>query len=184
MLTELLLSFLSLTRLLVTLHPLSTRFKGKWFTIKSLTSLVVCSLFFSICITLIFKITGNISTISICLPFIDPTSSQFIIKLITWFVVISQLATSFVIMTIHICLLKELRKSQRNIQKSKSKEKSNLSLIIQLLIITVSNIVCWLPAACVYILAFFLSTYPIDLVIWTTVIGLPINSLLILSFLL
>ena len=143
-----------------------------------MTFQVVCSLFFSICITIIFKITEKISTLSICLPFIDPTGSQLIIKLITWFVVISQLATSIVIMIMHFYLLKELRKSQRNIQKSKSKEDSNVSLIIQLITITVSNILCWFPAGCVYLLAFFLSTYPIDLVIWTTVIGLPINSVL------
>ena len=177
-LTEFLLIFLSATRLLVTLHPLNTRFKEKQFIIKSLAFLVVCSLIFSICITLIFKSTEKISTLSICLPFIDPTGSQLIIKLITWFVVISQLATSIVIMIMHFYLLKESRKSQRNIQKSKSKEDSNVSLIIQLITITVSNILCWFPAGCVYLSAFFLSTYPIDLVIWTTVIGLPINSVL------
>ena len=177
-LTELLLIFLSLARLFVTLHPLNTRFKEKPFTVKSLTSLVVCSLISSICITFIFKITGKISTISICLPFIDSTASQFMIKLITWFIVISQLVTSIAIMIMHFLLLNELRRSQMNIQRSKSKEDSNVSLIIQLITFTMSNILCWFPAGCVYLSAFFLSTYPIDLVIWTTVIGLPINSIL------
>ena len=152
-LTEFLLIFLSASRLLVTLHPLNTRFKEKQFIIKSLAFLVVCSLIFSICITLIFKSTEKISTLSICLPFIDPTGSQLIIKLITWFVVISQLATSIVIMIMHFYLLKESRKSQRNIQISKSKKDSNVSLIIQLITITVSNILCWFPAGCVYLLS-------------------------------
>ena len=177
-LSEFLLTFLSLARLLLVLHPLNTRFKEKEFIVKSLAFLVVCSLFFSVCITLIFKITGKKSTISICLPFIDPTGSQLMIKLITWFVVISQLATSIVIMIMHFYLLKELRKSQQNVQKSKSKEHFNVSLIIQLITITMSNILCWFPAGCVYLIDFFLSRYPMDLVIWTTVIGLPINSVL------
>ena len=60
---------------------------------------------------------------------------------------------------------------------TKSRQDSNLALIIQLILITTSNILCWFPASCVYISAMFLSTYPIDIVIWTTVIVLPINSI-------
>ena len=57
-------------------------------------------------------------------------------------------------------------------------EVSDSILIIQLVVITVSNIICWFPSNSIYITAMFSSTYPISLLIWTTVIGLPINSLI------
>ena len=118
------------------------------------------------------------STTSLCLPFVDPTNSQLLIKIITWFTVTSQLATSIGIIVMHILLVTEIRRSQKTIEKTKSKQDSNVALIIQLVLITTSNILCWFPSGCVYICAIFLSTYPIDLIIWTTVIGLPINSII------
>ena len=178
-LTELLLIFLSISRLLVTIHPLNTRFKNKKFVIKSLSFLLCCSLIFSTCITLIFMYTEIKLTTSLCLPFVDPTGSQLIIKLLIWYTVMTQLVTVIGIMVLHIILVVELRKSQKNIEKSKPKQDSNVSLIIQLIMITISNILCWFPAGCVYTSAMFLTTYPVDLFIWVTVIGLPVNSIMI-----
>ena len=86
------------------------------------------------------------------------------------------MVASVVILIIHCLLLAELRQSQNKIQKSKTD--NNLPLVIQLIMITVSNILCWFPTGCIYISAMFYATYPIGLVIWTTVFGLPINSIL------
>ena len=48
----------------------------------------------------------------------------------------------------------------------------------QLIITSTSNIICWFPANVIYLSAMFLSSYSIDLVIWTTVIITPINSII------
>ena len=175
-LSELTLMFMSLARLMVTISPLYTRFKETPFIVRSLSFLIFFSLIFSTCIALIFKITEGNLTISLCLPFVDPTGSKLLIKMITWFCVLSQFATSVGIMSMHFILVVEIRRSQKNIQKSK--QNCEVPLLIQLVMITASNILCWYPTGCVYISAVFLSTYPIDLVIWTTVIGLPINSII------
>ena len=79
----------------------------------------------------------------------------------------------------HIILVNEILQSQKSIRKSKSED--NTLLIIQLIVITLSNILCWFPVNAVYVSAMFLPTYPtypVDLVIWSTVLGLPINSLI------
>ena len=178
MLSQLGLLFMSLSRLMVTISPLSTRFRETLFIIKSLLMLFSISLVSSIFITIIFKYVEENSTTSLCLPFVDPTNSQFLIKLITWFTVITQLINSIGIMIMHILLVTEIRHSQNVIKKIKSKKDSNVALIIQLVLITTSNILCWFPSGCVYISAMFLTTYPIDLIIWTTVIALPINSII------
>ena len=176
-LSELGLIFMSIARLMVTISPLYTRFKEKVFVIKSLSLLFVFSALSSILITIIFKYMEVNSTISLCLPFVDPSGSQLLIKLITWFTVTTQFATSVGIMIMHILLICEVKHYQNITMKVKSRKDSNVNLIIQLVLITTSNILCWFPAGCIYISAMFLSTYPIDLVIWTTVIGLPINSI-------
>ena len=175
-LSELVLIFMSFTRLVVTISPLYTRFKETLFIVKSLSFLILFSIIFSTGIALLFKITEDNLTISLCLPFVDPTGSKLVIKFITWFSVLSQFATSVGIISMHFILVTEIRRSQKNIQKSI--HKSEVPLLIQLVMITTSNILCWFPAGCVYISAMFLSAYPIDLVIWTTVIGLPINSII------
>ena len=74
----------------------------------------------------------------------------------------------------HIVLVNKLKESQQNIRKSVS----DSVLIAQLIFITLSNILCWFPAKGIYAAAMCLSTYPIDLIIWTTIIGLPINSII------
>ena len=50
-------------------------------------------------------------------------------------------------------------------------------IVVQLFVVSVSNILCWIPANCVYITAMFLSRYPVSVAMWTTVSVLPINSL-------
>ena len=173
-LTEFVLIFMSLTRLMITMYPLETKFKETKFIVKSLVFSILCSLLFSTCIALVFKIAEKYSTLSLCLPFIDPTHSQLIIKFITYVTTGTQFGASITIVIMHILLIIEVRKFQKEIKKC-GKE-SNVALITQLLLVTLSNILCWFPAGCVYISAIFLSTYPIDLVIWTTVIGVPVNS--------
>ena len=177
-LSEIGLLFMSLSRLMVTISPINTRFKETLFVIKSLSILFSFSVLSNIFITIIFKYMEEKSTTSLCLPFVDPTNSQVLIKLITWFTVTSQLTTSIGIMIMHILLVTEIKHTQNTFKKIKSKQDSNVALIIQLVLITTSNILCWFPSGCVYISAMFLSTYPINLIIWTTVIALPINSII------
>ena len=177
-LSQCVLIFISFTRLVVTIFPLHTKFKETLPVVKSLAFLIFISLLFSFCIALIFRFSGVNLTTSLCLPFIDPTESQLSIKILTWFTVLTQLITSAGIMTMNCILVTELRRSQNRIQKSKIKYDFRVALIIQLVTITATNILCWGPAGIIFISAMFLPTYPIDLVIWTTVIGLPINSII------
>ena len=176
-LSQCVLIFVSFTRLVVTIFPLHTRFKETLPVVKSLVFLVLISLLFSFCIALVFRFSG-VNVTSLCLPFVDPTESQLSIKILTWFTVLTQLTTSVGIMTMHFLLVFQIRRSQNKIQKSKIAYDFNVILIIQLVTITTSNILCWGPAGIIFISAMFLPTYPMDLVIWTTVIGLPINSII------
>ena len=51
-------------------------------------------------------------------------------------------------------------------------------MMFQFIVTSTSNIICWFPTNAIYLSAMFLSAYPINLVIWTTVIVMPINSVI------
>ena len=75
---------------MVVIYPIDTNFKKTEFVTKSILVLYISSLFIAIFITYYFKFTYDILPISLCLPFIDPTNSILLIKIITWLVVITQ----------------------------------------------------------------------------------------------
>ena len=176
-LTQILLLFLSASRLMIVIYPVNTKFKQVKFVTKTLVSAFLISLFVPIFISSFYKSKEKYIPTSLCLPFIDPTGEVLMIKIITWFIVITQLVSSLSILRMHVLLVAKLKKADKYVRKSKSRGSDSI-LIIQLVVITVSNILCWFPSNSIYITAMFSSTYPISLIIWTTVIGLPINSLI------
>ena len=177
-LTQFLLSFFSLTRLMVVIHPIDTKFKISRFVFKSIVVFYITSTVIATSLTLIYKLTYEIIPTSLCLPFVDPTNSHILIKVITLMTIITQTLTSVAIVLMHFYLLKALKESKRNIRKSKSAEDSDVPLIIQLVAMTTSNIICWFPTNGIYIAAMFLYKFPTDLIIWTVVVGLPVNSII------
>ena len=177
LLTQLLLSFLSLSRLMTVIYPIDTKFKRIKFVLKSILLFYMSSFLVALFVTLYFKFTYKRLPFNLCLPFIDPSNSVLMINIITWNVAITQTATSVIITVLHIHLVKKLKDSRRKITQTKSQVADAL-LIFQLIVITSSNIICWSPTNSIYIVAMFLSTYPINLIIWTTVICLTLNSII------
>ncbi len=170
-----LIMFLSLSRLMIVIHPMNTKFKQSRFVFKTISLSYFVSLVLSVLVTLIVKFTHLKLTTSLCLPFVDPSGSVMVIRVITWIIIVSQIATSLLIIILHVVLIISLKESQKSVQRS-SGDTSNSSVIIQLVIATSSNILCWFPADGVYLAAMFLPAYPVDLIFWTTVMVLPFNS--------
>ena len=174
-LSQLLLIFLSSSRLWIVLQPLNNKIKRVKFTLRCILVMYGFSFCIALFVMLLFKFTFNSLPTGFCLPFIDPTNSIIITKYITWSVVLTQTLTSITTIMIYYLLFIELQRSKNTITATKSY--SVLQLSIQLVLITVSNILCWFPANAIYISAMFLPSYPIDLIIWTITVVLPINSI-------
>ena len=167
------LIFASLSRLMIVIYPLETKFKSIQ-TISNCLSLIFTM---STCVVLsaVFMIKVNMELVptSLCLPFVDPIKSRIELKFLTWCLAVSQFLTCFVILFLHIYLVKNLRKSHqvlKNIQFSES------ALVIQLIILTLSNFLCWIPCNIIFISTMFLPKYPMSLVTWTVVDVLPLRS--------
>lgn len=109
-LSQFLFLLLSISRLMAVMYPLTTRFKRSNFISQCLTCIFISSLVFALSLTLLTKFTVRTLPMNLCLPFLDPTNSIFIIKVITWFTVISQLLTFKFTSVMHILLVINIKK--------------------------------------------------------------------------
>ena len=122
------------------------------------------------------KTTDNMP-FSLCLPFVDPTNSLYTFKIITWLVSINQLLASVAIIIIYIVLIKELRQKRIKLKESRSKSTSNKQLILQLVIVSSSNILCWFLQVLFFFPPSLCPDIPLKYWFWTTVAVMPINSI-------
>ncbi len=178
LLSQFFLLFLSLSRMMVVVYPMDTRFKRTKFVIRSLCAFTSTSLLVCVPITVTVKLTLGYLPTPVCSPFFDPANNAAIFPLLIWSVSISQLVSAAAIVVFHVLLVQNLHKSQRKLRKSNSQDTKS-SLVVQLVVITISNISCWFSANTVYILTMFVGKYPTELILWTTVSSLPFNSVLI-----
>ena len=115
---------------------------------------------------------------TLCLPFIDPSDSQWFIKLITFITATIQLSSSLFIVVVYLLFVKILNNSSKYLNCTISKKISRVGMIIQLYIVTSSNIICWIPANVIYLISLYMSQYSTNLLIWTAIAVTPINSMI------
>ncbi len=178
LITPLILFLLSLSRMMIVVYPVKSKFRKLYFCLKSI---LCASLFAGLCtimLTLVVKLKFRTLPTNLCSPFVDPSSSVPVFHFITWFVSLFQTFVSVAILAMHFILVSELNKSQKYFSHSKSKIRSSVPLVFQLIIVTGSNMLCWFPTNIIYVAAMFLSNYPSSMVIWTAVAVAPINSVI------
>ena len=115
--------------------------------------------------------------IKFCIPFVDPSQSVTLIKIITWLVVLPQFVSVMTIAMVHILLLQELKKHQNTLKDKMSKIQTNSFHAVQLLIMSTSNIICWVPSGAIFIITMFIDRYPMEMILWTIVAVGPINAI-------
>ncbi len=171
------LVWLSLSRLMVIFYPFDSRFKKFSFVKRCL--LISFSLCTGTCIAvgLTYRSVYTEMPTNLCLALVDPTNSNVMIKVTTIVIVWSQFAAAIIIVVAYS--LAVWKKNQKeNISQANTKKRSSRSMIVQLLILTSSNIACWIPSGVIYFTSMLLETYPTDMVIWTTIVAMPINAMI------
>ena len=175
--TQFLMILLSISRLMVVLHPMKTNFTRTSFVLKCISCVVFISFILSLLCMFIAKHTSKTLPTNICFPFVDPSKSTAIMKSITWLTCINQTLTFIVTLFLNIYLVLSIKNSQKNITKSKLLENCQ-GLLVQLGVVTVPNVLCWVPANTFYITAFFMTKYSSQIIPWIAVIVVPMNSLI------
>ncbi len=174
--TELVLIHLSISRLVAVVYPFESKLTKSTKIMKHIFCLALISVGFGVSYTVLLSIIdGNLPT-TICLPLVDPFKTSVLVVTLSWLIVFSELAALSTCTILHVLLVRKYSDSQQKIQSNVSKQKSSRSLKIQLMLVTLSNAACWLPANTFFISTMFLERYPIKMIIWVTIGILPINS--------
>ncbi len=171
------LIFLSLSRLMIVLEPVDTSFKRTGFVIKWLLSIFLGALILSLSCQCFFVFTSGLQPFTLCLPLIDPSGAMTFALVVTLTLVLTHTATSVAMVIVHIMLIRRLILSQKNIQKSKT-QKPNTMLVAQLVVVSVTSILCWTPTDVIYMVVMFVAPSSTALITWATVAGMPLNSLI------
>ncbi len=171
------LLLMSVCRMQVVQRPFDSKVKDKQFVSLLILYSFLPLLFLSLFLTLVtFLLHGTVPT-ALCLPFVDPTDTYLIFELITWIVSFLQLSVSVAILVLYVKIIQAVIESKKNLRIRSTAKRSETPIIVQLVIITFSNIMCWLPSSGIFLTSLLISQYPIVMVTMTTIVVMPINSL-------
>ena len=172
------ISLMSLSRTIVVFSPFSSVIHERNFIRKILIGFQVALCIMSSIIVIVLKERMRNVPTSLCSPVIDPSNSVIEMKALIILVAIFQSLASIFIVTTYTLLLRSLFRSVSQIEIKKSKSQSVIFLLLQLVTVTLSNLLSWIPSNIVYLSSLFISLFSIDLLIWTTIAVTPINSVI------
>ena len=170
--------FVALGRLMIVCFPMDTKFKTKTFVIKCIFTFTIITIFVVASITIAMQSIYKQVPFGFCTPFVDPTKSILLLKLISWFVICYQFFAVFFILVVYILTFILIQKSREAVAKQLHNKQPNLSLLIKLITISISCFICWVPSSTVYLATWILEKYPIDIIIWTAIAITPFNSIM------
>lgn len=177
-LTQVALIFLTFSRYNVVAKTMETRFINTTIVLKYTGYIVFTSFSCATTVSILHTQLFNSIPLSICLPNLDPTNSNFITTAVTLLTSLSQILTSVGIVFLNSSTIYFLIGHQRKMKDIKCPKRSYTPLVVQLLLVSLSNVVCWFPTGFLFLSSVFLPSYPIDVVLWSTVCMTPINSVL------
>ena len=173
-----LLSFLSLQRCMIVIYPLQRKFKDIKFVKKFIFSGFVTTFSISLTIALFTRYYYKMIPFHLCFPFLDPSKSVSTIKILAWITFIIHICATIFMLTAYSLIIKGLHDTKVNPEVRISKKKSLLTINIQIIVFSTSNIICWIAAGITYITCIFLEKYSIEMIIWIIAAVSPINSLI------
>ncbi len=173
-----LLLVLAYSRLMVVMHPLDSKFKQTNHVVR-VNGAVFSSAFLvaSVVATLSMSIYSKVP-FTICSPFQDPNNEQMLTVVIIIVRMLFLLAMVISILAAYTALIISLKESQKRVQASKSKKESNTSLLLQIVTLTASNLICWVPSSVIFTVGVFWQPYPTQMLMWIVIAADPINSLM------
>ncbi len=165
------LVFLAQSRLMVVLFPLDSQFKQKKHVRNWLISLGVSCLAQTVLLATTHKLLFVEVPSNLCLPVVDPTHSNIMIKFLACLICPLQILSSVAIGITYYLLYISCTKM------SEFEGRSYSGMKTQLVSFVLSNCFCWISSSIIFMVCLFISKYPLDLLIWTTVAITPLNSL-------
>ncbi len=159
---------LSFCRLIVVLYPMKPRYKHSNFIYRQVGGVFVLSLFASIVCSAYIWISGIVLPSKMCSPFFDPSKTITLIKYTNHGITTLHILMSGATVFNYICLQVALERSQINIKKSSNPSEASSSTLKRSVTFALSALVSWIPSSIVHFTCFYINTYPVKLILWTT----------------
>ncbi len=176
------LSIFSYQRLQIVRNPIETEYKRTPFLVKRLSTIVAFVTILSTtltCLTLVnVHLVDSPLPTSLCSPFVDPIGSLIAINVLLGLTIVWQFMCTVFISWNFYELIVSIHLSKQSTEHITSRKASNVILVVQVILISLSNILCWIPSASVFVASSVMETYPIEMILWTTILVVPINSVL------
>ena len=174
------LNLITLSRLMVILHPLTSTFKRAKFNSKLILAGLGTVILFTVASILThfanFQYTRNGDTYKqpsvLCTVFgaQDKSASLIAVNIV---LSVIQLSSIFSIVLMNITLIREM--NSPNVVKETVRERRNRTVCKKIIVATFTNILTWLPSSVIYLVSAALEKYPTELLAWNLVAIIPIN---------
>ena len=167
--------FMTFARLMVVIYPFQSKFRVFSFIVKSLfvsISLTSILLTYFIMYTSENKLLPN----GLCNIFYDPMGHTVyrISAIVLSFLQVITCSGVISMYVIIICNRKRASFTENTIEIEKLLPRK---MILQIVLITGSNIACWVPSGIIYILSALTCKFPITILLYTTIYITPVNSI-------
>ena len=171
------ITFMAFTRLHVTIYPFKSPFKLISFTSKCLVCIFFSILVVSIGFTLfnIYVSESQLLPTALCNIFYNPLDNT-INKIPALLLSVLQLGNCLAVIGMYYLILKTTRISLK-MDTSKSKMLWHRRMMFQVILITGTNILCWVPSGIIYFSSVFIQPFPIKVLLFTSIYITPLNSI-------
>ncbi len=173
-----LLTLIAFSRLMIIIFPIKTRFKEIRFILKvlMLCTLIVIT-FVATDIALLLAVSKEGQPLPLCLMY---GTSTGIIAVISGIYASIQLLATCVILVLYILIIYFLYKSDKGKAHIDTKRGGYVtySMLAKLILVNISNCLCWLPSSFLLFTTLVASEYPISLLFWVTLVLTPTNCII------
>ncbi len=177
LLSPALLFFFSFCRVMIVIHPFKSICKERCFVFNTICCLHMITFVLVVSILLGKYFFEETISSRLCLPFYDPLK-PIITVVLQIFVCFMQCASCLGIALCHVLTISGLKKSQEKVKTLRTIPFVLNTIAPPLIVLSLSNVLCWIPTAAIYISVIILPQYSNELPIWMLVAAVPLNSLL------
>ena len=169
-LSPLISSFISFSRLMVVMYPFNSNFRNRKFVLRCCITMYGFATTLVIGFSITFRYVFSSVQFRLCSPFVDPTHSNMMLTGATCVVVGLQFVVHFLNI---LCSSKVISLLKNSIDK-----KENItSLVTQFCILAISNTVCWIFSGIIFLMCMFTDEFSIIMVTWIVIKITSVNSI-------
>ncbi len=174
------LTLITTSRFFAIKYPFKSFFKGVKNMFSMISSGICCHLILSLCVMFSYEWIEQQHQIpsSTCLYFGETMHSNKI-KVTTITIATLQVLNLSLIFMVYFHMMSELQNAaSSHILKHNRMLQAEKNVRNQAVLVSLSNVLCWVPSSIIYLISVAMDNYPTDLLLWNAILINPLNSII------